>query len=103
MAGRASRTGDGTSRCPSCSAPTLTQLVGQTCALKVTVSLPGPDEHLPYGPAAAASTTDDLVWCLPRQGLRPLRLRWTTGRHPPDCSHQHLLAHHCATEPTTLF
>jgi hypothetical protein len=43
------------------------------------------------------------VWCLPRRAYGPLRLRWTTGRHPPDCPHQHLLTHHCSTDPTTLF
>lgn len=97
------RSAAGPRPCPHCKQPVLTQLVGQTCALKVTTDLPAPDQHLPYGPAAAASTPNDLVWRLPRHGFRPLRLRWTTGRHPPDCPHQHLLAHHCTTEPTTLF
>lgn len=103
MAGRASRTGDGNTRCPSCSAPVLTQWVGHTAALKATVDLPSPDLRLPYGTALAASTADDLVWCLPRQRFRPLRLRWTGRGHRPDCPHQHLTAHHCTTEPKTLF
>ncbi|MFH9403303.1 hypothetical protein ACH4JS_26660 [Streptomyces sp. NPDC017638] len=97
------RGGDGSTRCPACRAPLLVQWVGSTAALKATVDLPPPDEPRPYGPAAAASTPNDLVWCLPRPRHGPLRLRWTTGRHPPDCPHQHLLTHRCTAAPTTLF
>jgi hypothetical protein len=105
MAWRASRQSSDTgSRCPACSAPVVSQLVGHTAALKATVDLLPADEPRPYGPALTASTADDLVWCLPRQRFRPLRLRWTTSRHPPDCPHQHLTAHRCPpAEPTTLF
>ncbi|KMS79078.1 hypothetical protein ACH49_13550 [Streptomyces leeuwenhoekii] len=101
MAGR--RRGGADSRCPACGAPLLVQWVGHTAALQARVDLPPPDEPRPYGPAAAASTPNDLVWCLPRRPFGALRLRWTTGRHPPDCPHQHLLTHRCTTEPTTLF
>jgi hypothetical protein len=101
MSGRASGKGSSTSRCPACSAPVLTQWVGHVAAIKASVDLPPADEPRPYGPAAAASTPHDLVWCLPRQRFRPLRLRWTGTRHPPDCPHQHLISHQCPT--TTLF
>jgi hypothetical protein len=101
MAGARGRGGQDASRCPACGAPLLVQWVGHTAALKATVGLPAPDEHRPYPAATAASTPHDLVWCLPRPNYGPLRLRWTTGRHPPDCPHQHLTTHKCP--PTTLF
>lgn len=94
--------GGGPQRCPSCGSPILRQWVGDTAAIQATVDLPAEDEHLPYGPAhAARNDRDDLVWCLPRLPFRALRLRWTGGRHPPDCPHQHLTSHHCPTN--TLF
>ncbi|MGW2209946.1 hypothetical protein [Streptomyces sp. NPDC001781] len=101
MAGRGR--GGADSRCPACGHPLLVQWVGRTAALQARVDLPPPDEPLPYGPARAASTPHDLVWCLPRPRHGPLRLRWTHARHPPDCPHQHLLTHRCTTEPNTLF
>jgi len=91
------------SRCPACGTPLLVQWVGDVAALKARVALPPPDEAHPYPPALAASTPNSLVWCLPRQPFRPLRLRWTSRGHPPDCPHQHLLDHTCTAEPTTLF
>lgn len=103
MTGARPRGGDTPQRCPACRATLLVQWVGRTAALKATVDVPPPDEARPYPAAAAASTPHDLVWCLPRPRHGPLRLRWTTGRHPPDCPHQHLLTHRCTTEPTTLF
>lgn len=104
MSGRASRKGsDGITRCPSCSAPLLVQWVGHVAALRAAVALPPDGQLLPYPAAAERSTPNDLVWCLPRQRFRPLRLRWTDSRHPPDCPHQHLTTHHCTTEPSTLF
>lgn len=103
MAGRASKSSTGITRCPSCSAPLLVQWVGDVAAIKARVTLPPEGEPRPYGPAAAASTPDSLVWCLPRQRFRPLRLRWTGRSHPHGCPHQHLLDHTCTAEPTTLF
>lgn len=103
MSGRASSKSNGASRCPGCSAPLLVQWVGNVAAIKASVALPAPDEARPYPAAAHASTPHDLVWCLPRQRFRPLRLRWTDSRHPPDCPHQHLTTHHCTTEPSTIF
>ncbi|WP_086768161.1 hypothetical protein [Streptomyces bobili] len=100
---RARPRGGGTQRCPACRAPLLVQWVGDTAALQARVSLPPADEHLPYPAAAADSTPNDLVWCLPRLPHRTLRLRWTHRRHPPDCPHQHLTSHQCTTAPTTLF
>jgi hypothetical protein len=79
------------------------QWVGDVAAIQARVTLPAPDAQLPYPTALAERTPDDLVWCLPRQPYRPLRLRWTTGRRPPDCPHQHLTSHKCTAEPTTLF
>jgi len=101
MAGRTR--GAAPTRCPSCGQPVLTHCVGHTAALRVSVDLLPPDTRRPYQPALAASTPDDLVWCLPRLPHRAPRLRWTYSWHPPNCPHQHLLAHHCTTEPTTLF
>ncbi|WP_171108641.1 MULTISPECIES: hypothetical protein [unclassified Streptomyces] len=102
MAGRTR--GGSPQRCPSCGAPTLTQWVGDTAALQAVVDLPPADETRPYAPAAAQATPHDLVWCLPRLPYRALRLRWTSGRHPPNCPHQHLLTHRCPpAEPTTIF
>jgi hypothetical protein len=101
MAGR--RRGDGQQHCPACGMPLLVQWVGDVAALKATVTLPPPEAAHPYPEALANRTPDDLVWCLPRQRFRPLRLRWTSNRHPPDCPHQHLTSHHCTAEPTTLF
>lgn len=101
---RAARGQDGgTSRCPACGLPLLVQWVGHVAALKATVTLPPPDEPRPYPAALKHRTPNDLVWCLPRQRFRPLRLRWTSSWHPPDCPHQHLTAHACTAEPTTLF
>ncbi|MEU0671325.1 hypothetical protein ABZ330_00235 [Streptomyces sp. NPDC006172] len=101
MTGARPRGGDTPHRCPACRARLLVQWVGHTAALKASVDLPPAEQHLPYGPAAQASTPNDLVWCLPRHPYRPLQLRWTGPRHPPDCPHQHLLTHRCP--PTTLF
>ncbi|MGX1116362.1 hypothetical protein RKD37_001725 [Streptomyces ambofaciens] len=105
MAGaRRSRGGTATgTRCPGCGQPLLVQWVGDTAALKAVVDLPPADARLPYAEALKGRTPNDLVWCLPRLPHRAPRLRWTHGRHPPDCPHQHLTTHRCSTEPTTLF
>lgn len=101
---RRSQGGDGGTRCPGCGRPLLIQWVGHVAALRACVDLPPADEPRPWPAAKARSTDMDLVWCLPRQPHRPLRLRWTHGRHPPDCPHQHLLTHRCPpAPPTTLF
>ncbi|MEU2730073.1 hypothetical protein ABZ650_20390 [Streptomyces griseoviridis] len=101
MAGRGR--GDGSTRCPACGHPLLVQWVGDTAAVKARVDLPAANARRPYPQAHQRRTPDDLVWCLPRLPFRPLRLRWTHHRHPPDCPHQHLTTHRCTTEPTTLF
>lgn len=97
MAGRTR--GGSPQRCPSCGLPLLTQWVGDTAALRATVTLPPEDTRLPYRTALADRTPNDLVWCLPRQRFRPLRLRWTSRGHPPGCPHQHLTTHKCPTQP----
>ena len=101
MAGAGRGRGGADSRCPACGQPLLVQWVGDTAALQARVDLPPPDEPRPYGPAKAASSDNDLVWCLPRQPHRALRLRWAHSRHPLDCPHQHLISHTCP--PTTIF
>lgn len=104
MTGAGRRRGGADSRCPSCGQPLLVQWVGDVAALKARVALPPAEAQLPYTEALQGRTPDDLVWCLPRSAFRPLRLRWTTGRHPPDCPHQHLTTHTCPpADPTTLF
>ncbi|KAF2774667.1 hypothetical protein [Streptomyces sp. OM5714] len=105
MAGaRRNRGGTGASRCPGCGQPLLSQWVGDTAAIRATVTLPPADARLPYTQALKNRTPNNLVWCLPRGPHRAPRLRWTHGRHPPDCPHQHLTAHTCPpAPPTTLF
>jgi len=91
------RTSDGT-RCPSCRARILTQLVGRTAALNVTADL------TPLSPAQQAElySPNRLIWCLYRAGPHATpRLRWIGQRHPTDCPHQHVTEHQCP--PTTLF
>lgn len=96
MAGRGR--GDGSTRCPACGQSLLAQWVGDVAAIRARVTLPAENTRLPYPQALADRTPDDLVWCLPRLPFRALRLRWTTGRHPPDCPHQHLTTHKCPTQ-----
>ncbi|WP_406338232.1 hypothetical protein OG987_13255 [Streptomyces sp. NBC_01620] len=101
MSGRASRKGGDDSRCPSCSAPVLRQLVGDRAALTVTADL----RSLTPEQQAAARTPNRLIWCLKTGGphSRP-RLRWTGRSHPTDCPHPHVTDHQCPpAEPTTLF
>ncbi|MEU6279771.1 hypothetical protein [Streptomyces sp. NPDC047028] len=101
---RARGRGNDDSRCPACGAHTLAQWVGHTAALRARVDLPPPGETRPYDTTAADAEPNRLVWCLPRQSYRPLRLRWTARGHPPDCPHQHLLDHQCPpAEPATIF
>ncbi|WP_129307965.1 hypothetical protein [Streptomyces sp. L2] len=101
---RARRRGNTDSRCPACGAHLLTQWVGHTAALHARVDLPPPGEPRPYPAAVTDATPQRLVWCLPRPRHGPLRLRWTSPGHPPDCPHQHLLDHQCPpAEPTTIF
>lgn len=101
MRARASRQGGDDSRCPACSAATLTQLVGNRAALKVTADL------RPLTPAeqAAARTPNRLIWCLYQAGPHtPPRLRWIGHGHPGTCPHPHVTEHQCPpAEPTTLF
>jgi hypothetical protein len=85
-------------QCPACGMPLLTQWVGDVAAIKARVTLHPAEDRLPYPQALADRTPDDLVWCLPRPRFGALRLRWTTGRHPPDCPHQHLTSHKCPTQ-----
>lgn len=97
---RGSRQGGDDSRCPACSAPVLTQLVGTRAALTVTADL------RPLTPAqqAAARTPHRLIWCLKTSPHTTPRLRWTDPWHPPDCAYPHLTDHQCPpAQPTTLF
>ncbi|MGH3585788.1 MAG: hypothetical protein ACRDQ0_05650 [Pseudonocardia sp.] len=97
---RVSRKGSDTTRCPSCSAATLTQLVGHTAALKVTADL------RPLTPAEQATTRtpNRLIWCLLTSPHNAPRLRWIGTNHRHDCPHPHVTEHQCPpAEPTTLF
>ncbi|MFD3641000.1 hypothetical protein [Streptomyces griseus] len=99
MTRRASRKGSSPARCPSCSAPTLTQWVGDTAAIKVTADL------TPLTPAeqAALRTPNRLIWCLVTGDHRPHRLRWIHAWHPTTSPHPHVTDHQCTAQPTTLF
>ncbi|WP_030928445.1 hypothetical protein [Streptomyces sp. NRRL B-24720] len=101
MSGRASRKGGDDSRCPSCSAPVLRQLVGNRAALNVTADL----QPLTRDQQATASTPNRLIWCLKTAGPHSTpRLCWTGRSHPADCAHPHVAEHQCPpAEPTTLF
>lgn len=101
MSTRASRKGSADSRCPSCSAATITQLVGDRAALKVTADI----RPLTPEQQAAVRTPNRLIWCLVQAGPHtPARLRWTGNTHPTTCPHPHVTDHQCPpAEPTTLF
>ena len=89
---------DGGTRCASCRARVLTQLVGRTAALNITADL------TPLTPAQQAElyTPNRLIWCLYQAGTHSTpRLRWIGQHHPADCPHQHVTEHRCP--PTTLF
>jgi hypothetical protein len=98
MAGRASGS---STRCSSCSAPVLRQLVGHVAALDVTADL------TPLTPAEQAQVREPnrLIWCLYQASPHtPPRLRWTGTGHPAGCPHPHVTEHRCPpADPTTLF
>lgn len=99
MTQRASKRGSADSRCPACSAPLITQWVGDTAALKVTADL------RPLSPEQQATvrTPNRLIWCLKTGPHRAPRLRWINQIHPADCPHKHVTDHQCTAPPTTLF
>ncbi|MER6235914.1 hypothetical protein ABT185_07540 [Streptomyces clavifer] len=100
MTRSASRKGGTYSRCPSCSAPLITQWVGDTAALKVST------DGTPLTPAeqAAVRTPNRLIWCLKSSAHTTPRLTWIHSTHPADCPHAHVTDHQCPpAEPTTLF
>lgn len=99
MAGRASRKGGDDSRCPSCRAPVLRQLVGDRAALHVTADLTA----LTAEQQAAAREPNRLIWCLKTSKYGTPRLTWLTSWHRTDCPHQHVTEHRCDRQPTTLF
>lgn len=91
---------DGGTRCPSCRARILTQLVGRTAALNVTADL----TPLTATQQAELREPNRLIWCLVTTPLGAPRLRWTGSLHPADCPHTHVTEHRCQpAEPTTLF
>ncbi|MER5559660.1 hypothetical protein ABT071_13745 [Streptomyces sp. NPDC002506] len=100
MAGRASGSG-ATTRCSSCSAPILRQLVGHTAALTVTADL------IPLTATEQVTVREPnrLIWCLYRAGPHTTpRLRWTGADHPAACPHPHVTEHRCPPkQPNTLF
>ncbi|MGW0550524.1 hypothetical protein [Streptomyces altiplanensis] len=100
MAGRASRKDGDDSRCPSCRAPILRQLVGDRAALTVTADLTA----LTLEEQAAAREPNRLIWCLITNRFGARRLTWITSWHRTDCPHQHVTEHRCPPQqPTTLF
>ncbi|MFD9763220.1 hypothetical protein ACFWXI_06705 [[Kitasatospora] papulosa] len=100
MTPRASRKGSADSRCPSCSAPLITQWVGNTLALKVSTD----GTPLTAAEQAATRTPNRLIWCLRHSDRTSPRLTWIHTPHPADCPHPHVTDHQCPpAEPTTLF
>ncbi|MFJ1995276.1 hypothetical protein [Streptomyces asiaticus] len=91
MTRRTGRTGADT-RCPSCRAPILRQLVE---VLAVTADL------TPLTPAEQdqARGPNRLIWCLTQRPHSPPRLRWITAWHPHNCPNPHVADHQC-TGPT---
>ncbi|MEU5608410.1 hypothetical protein AB0H03_06580 [Streptomyces sparsogenes] len=88
MTRRSGRTGAADSRCPSCRAPILRQLVE---VLTVTADL------TPLTPAEQeqARGPNRLIWCLTQRPHSPPRLRWITAWHPTACPHPHVADHQC--------
>ncbi|MDJ0460633.1 hypothetical protein [Streptomyces sp. H27-C3] len=99
MAGRAARPRSDDSRCRTCRAPILTQLVGHRAALTVTADL----TPLTAEQQAAIREPNRLIWCLNTPKFGPPRLAWTGTWHPTDCPHPHVTEHRCNRQPTTLF
>ncbi|MFD1832436.1 hypothetical protein ACFSJS_22715 [Streptomyces desertarenae] len=89
---------DGTTRCPTCRAPTLRQTVGHTAALTITADLQ------PLTPQQQADLWEPnrLTWCLVTIAGLPPRLRWIHPWHPAQCPHPHVTEHRCP-HTATLF
>lgn len=104
---RPSSTGAVQSTCVRCSAPVLTQLVGERAALSVIADL----THLSLEEEAAVRADPNrLTWCLKTSKYGGTRLTWRTEPHPRPCPHQHVADHHCngpppdhQPPPSTLF
>lgn len=86
----ARRTGAADSRCPSCRAPLIRQLVGRTAALSVTADA----RPLPLADALALTTPNRLAWCLTEQHAGGQQLRWLHTKGAP-CPWQHVIDHEC--------
>lgn len=83
---------NGTTKCPTCRAPLIRQLVGHTAALTVTADL------RPLTPTEQATlrTPNRLIWCLHQTSPHtPPRLRWIHHWHPTNCPHPHVTDHQC--------
>ena len=85
-----------TSKCPRCSGPLITQLVGPTTALQVTA------DTAPLTPEQEAAVRTDrnrLTWCYraPKHGAP--RLTWRDRWHPTNCPHDHVADHACNGPP----
>lgn len=85
------------SRCPGCGAALITQWVGRVAALKVTAAA------APITPEQEAElrAPNRLTWCLTTGQWRPPELRWRCTFRA--CTHQVVIDHYCAPQPTTLF
>ncbi|MDX3074594.1 hypothetical protein [Streptomyces sp. MI02-7b] len=94
-------TGAADSRCPSCGAPVLRQLVGRIAALTVTAD---PTPLTPEQETQVRTDPNRLTWCLITGRWRPPELRWRHPAHSPHCTHHVVACHRCPpAAPTTLF
>ncbi|MGW3570170.1 hypothetical protein ACWDSL_40970 [Streptomyces sp. NPDC000941] len=88
MTHRSGRTGAADSRCPSCQAPVIRQLVEVLAVVA---------DPTPLDPAEqqTARSHHRLIWCLTQRLHSPHRLRWITAWHPTACPHPHVADHKC--------
>ncbi|MFD8866054.1 hypothetical protein ACFV1F_17045 [Streptomyces sp. NPDC059590] len=88
MTRRSGRTGAADSRCPSCRAPVIRQLVEVLTVTADPTPLTPDEQHAARGPNC-------LIWCLIQRPHSPPRLRWITAWHPPNCPNPHVAEHQC--------
>lgn len=88
MTGRPSGRGSADSRCPSCSAPLITQWVGHRAALKVNADA----EPIPRTDAHRLAEPNRLVWCLAQLAGGGQELRWACRS---ACEHGAVIEHRC--------
>ncbi|MFF4479493.1 hypothetical protein ACFY1A_21085 [Streptomyces sp. NPDC001520] len=82
------RPGADDTRCPTCEAQVLTQLVEVLTAIADPTPLTPAEQDKARGP-------NRLIWCLTQRPHSPPRLRWITAWHPTACPHPHVADHQC--------